>query len=174
MNGEVKLEIIQDEVGDKIIKMNNCSFSPKTSTWLLTIHSICDTPQYSKMILECWLYFLKRLSDKQSEMNPNRCSRKRSNVVKINILLVYTSLCCSLCGTYFLRVPSANVSLLLELFSAFIVTPQWNCDSPLRTRGHHPAQLCSVQQSASISFSLWVITSCYPLVFFYFFLIRSM
>lgn len=58
----------------------------------------------------------------------NGWCRKRWKVRKINIPLVWNSLCCSLCKAlaYFLRVSSANVSLLLCLPFSFVLMPQWN------------------------------------------------
>lgn len=105
-------------------------------------------------------------SDRQGEMEASRCSRKGSKVMKINRAVVWMSFCCSLCGTpaQFLRVSSANVSLLLEVSSCFILMPQWNCDDLHYVRGSRClAQLFSPQRYPSISPSLsWFIASCCP------------
>lgn len=68
--------------------------------------------------------------DSWTEGRAKSCSRERSKVMKINSPLVWTRLCCSLCGTsaHFLRVSSANASLLLYFSSCFISMPQRDCD----------------------------------------------
>ncbi len=106
---------------------------------------------------KCWIwqktkprfYFVKRIvkqRDEQREMEANRCCRKGPEVMKINIPLVWTSLCCSLCGTlvHFLRVSSANVSLFLYFSSCFILMPQWDCDNLHYVWGAAISHSCSL------------------------------
>lgn len=127
---------------------------------------------WKRSTAKCWqktepkLYFVKRIveqRDKQREMEADGCSRKGSEVMKINIPLVWTSLCCSPCGTlvHFLRVSSANVSLLLYFSSCFILMPQWDCDITYVGPLSHTAVL-----SSAIAFNQ-------PLALIYYFLLSS-
>lgn len=120
--------------------------------------------QYSEKVLEYELYFARQIdehSNKQREMEANRCSGEGSDVMEINSPLVWTALPCFHSGTlvYFLRVTFH--------YSCIFPLPLFWCHSGIVTISiTYERLLCfAAVLSSAIAFNQLLALSYYFLLF---------